>query len=176
VPEMRITQNTIRYGSQVFQIKNVTQTRVESWKENPKISPKALFFLFAIASGFFYLDARIADWVYDLFRNRPIGMGKFSDYLIGVFLLGIFAYGIWQRTQLQFYTLTIETNSGSSKLFSSRDKNGIFSVANTIVEVMEDGEKPANYSVTIDQSKITIGDSFQNIGSNTSITNRSTVS
>ena len=156
---MDITSNTIKYGTQIFQLRNITQIRVEAWKKSPKVSNTALLILSALTWMCWFYPA-LPQGIYSAFSDRSLPPAWLL--LAGLGTLGMVAYGIWNRTQLKFYTLYIETSSASSSLFSSRDYQGISEVAQKIHTVMEERHANLAYHVTIDQSKITIGDTISN--------------
>ncbi|MEM8517588.1 DUF6232 family protein [Janthinobacterium sp. CAN_S7] len=109
-----------------------------------------------------------------LFGRRP-DLPAWLYVLAGLAFLSIAGYGLWDRTQLKYYTLFVETSAGSSSLLQSRDKQGIEAIAQAIINVMENRQTAATYHVNVDQSKVTFGDEFSNIGSGASIANRSEI-
>ncbi len=109
--------------------------------------------------------------IYAAFSNKALP--RAITLLLGLAMLGIAAYGIWNRTQLTFYTLYIETSSASSSVFSSRDWDGIYDVSKKIQAVMEERHAHLAYHVTIDQSKVTVGDLITN--TNGTVINKSTI-
>lgn len=152
---MDITTNTIKYGTQIFQLRNITQIRVQKWKKPPKLSNATIIILLGAAWVLCFYPVLPAD-IYRTLSGKE--WSRAMSILMGLMLFGIAVYGIWNRTRLIFYTLFIETSSASSSLFSSRDKQGIDEVAQKIYTVMEERHSQLAYHVTIDQSKITIGD------------------
>ena len=114
---MDITSNTIKYGTQIFQLRNITQIRVEAWKKSPKVSNTALLILSALTWMCWFYPA-LPQGIYSAFSDRSLPPAWLL--LAGLGTLGMVAYGIWNRTQLKFYTLYIETSSASSRAASRR--------------------------------------------------------
>lgn len=167
---MDITSNTIRYGAQIFQLRNITQIRVEAWKKAPALGNLSILIWLGLTWACWFYPT-LPEGIYSFFSGtRP---ARAISLLLGLVALGIAAYGIWNRTQLNFYTLYIETSSASSSLFSSRDKDGIQNVADKIYAVMEERHAQLAYHVTIDQSRVSIGDVITN--TNGTIINKSNV-
>lgn len=161
---MDITSNTIKYGAQIFQLRNITQIRVEAWKKAPKLGNVSVLILLGLTWACWFYPT-LPEGIYSVFSD--VGPPRAMSLLLGLLTLGIAAYGIWNRTQLKFYTLYIETSSASSSLFSSRDKDGIQNVADKIYAVMEERHAQLAYHVTIDQSRVTVGDVITNTNGTT---------
>lgn len=156
---MDITTNTIKYGAQIFQLRNITQIRVEHWKKPPALGNIILLILLGLTWVCWFYPV-LLEQIYSLFSSKLLP--STWPLMAGLLTLAGAGFGIWNRTQLKFYTLYIETSSASSGLFSSRDKSGIENVAQKIHAVMEERHAQLAYHVTIDQSKITIGDNISN--------------
>lgn len=156
---MDITTNTIKYGTQIFQLRNITQIRVEDRKKPPKLGNATLLILLGLTWIFWFYPV-LPEEIYSATSDKV--MPRAWSQLAGLAMLIIAGYGLWNRTQLKFYTLYIETSSANSSLFSSRDKKGIEEVSEKIHTVMEERHTQLAYHVTIDQSKITIGDIISN--------------
>ena len=74
------------------------------------------------------------------------------------------ACGIIERfTKAKRYGITIETNAGSTKLLTSKDESLINRIINTIAEIMNNQDKPANYTFNVsDGDIINQSGSFEN--------------
>jgi hypothetical protein len=71
--------------------------------------------------------------------------------------------------------LFVETSAGSSSLLQSRDEPGIHAIAQAIIDAMENRHTAATYHINVDQSKVTFGDEYSNIGAGAAIINRSSI-
>jgi Family of unknown function (DUF6232) len=174
--DLTITNNTLRFGSQLFQIHNITQIRIDVWKRNPRIGTGTMLALLLISWVLSYSDPLLFQRLSNQLLSTRLSYSPGLYVLIGLCFFGLFVYGVWDRTKLKQYTLYLETNSGSSKLFSSPDLKGIRKIASAIHNVMENRNTPVSYHVNVDQSKITLGDEFANIGEGATVINRSAVS
>lgn len=163
-----ITSNTIRYGTQIFQVRNITQINVQAWRHLPKISWKVLLLSLCLGGALCLYDPMLFEKIsYQLFGNG-IGLERRYYYFAGMLLLLIFAYGTWERTRLKFYTLSIETSGHVASLFSSRDKTAILDAAQKIHTVMEERNVQHSYHVSV-------GDIIQNTGAGATIINKSII-
>lgn len=170
---LTISNQTLRYGQQVFSVHNITQIRVDPWKRKPTFSNGFMLLLLFLGWLLFYASPlflqNLFNNTFSTHLNYPPGL----YIMIGAGSLALLCYGIWDRFHLKRYTLFLETASGSSKLFSSPDQKSIEKIASAIHYVMENRHTPIKYTVNIDQSKITLGDEFSNIGDSATIINRS---
>lgn len=173
--DLTITNNTLRYGAQVFAIHNITQIRVDPWKRLPRIGARVMVGLLVVAWLLCYLDPLFAQSFFNAIFEKHVNQPPGLYFLVGLAAFCLFVYGLWDRTKLKQYTLYLETSSGSSKLFSSSDRRGIGKIAGAIQTVMEHRDTPVAYHVNVDQSKITLGDEFSNIAEGVNIINRSKV-
>ncbi len=173
--ELTITNNTLRYGGRVYPIHNLTQTYVQERERLPRFSLFFILLCLALAWLLCIHDPLIVEHLSaQLFERRP-DLPAWLYVLAGLALLSIAGYGLWDRTQLKYYTLFVETSAGSSSLLQSRDKQGIEAIEQAIINVMENRQTTATYHINVDQSKITFGDEFSNIGSGANIANRSEI-
>lgn len=172
---LQITNNIIRYGGQIFQVHNITQVHVQHWKRKPKIRARWMVSLSVLVSVLCFLDPLLFERLSQSFLGTRPGLSAGAYQLAGLVGACVILYGIADRFKLNQYTLFFETNSGSNRLFTSRDKKGIYAIADAIASVMENRNVPVNYHVSVDQSKVVLGDEFSNIGANSTIVNRSRV-
>lgn len=173
--ELTITNNTLRYGARVYPIHNLTQTYVQERKRQPRLGLFAILLCLALAWLLCLQEPLILERLASQWFGRHPGWPAWLYVLAGLGLFALACYGLWDRTQLRYYTLFVETSAGSSSLLQSRDRKGIEAIAQAIIDVMENRATAATYHVNVDQSKVTFGDEFSNIGSGTNISNRSEI-
>lgn len=78
------------------------------------------------------------------------------------------ACGIIERfTKSKRYGIAIETNAGMSKLLISKDKSLINRILNTIAEIMNNQDKPANYTFKVSNEDVVNQNSSFAIGFDT---------
>jgi hypothetical protein len=150
-----ITNKTIRAGHQTYQISNLTSIGKYKIEKKSKVSDffEGVMFLFAVAAAL--IAAIIIFFV-----------GEF-DYLIKiVFPCAGFAAACFQIAEYfkipPSYALSIETNSGSSNLFSSKNEGFINNLVELLHGIMENQKENISYVVNIKE---------QNVNQNTAIGN-----
>ncbi|WP_426054494.1 DUF6232 family protein [Janthinobacterium sp. PSPC2-1] len=173
--ELTITNNTLRYGARVYPIHNLTQTYVQERERLPRFGLFTILFCLALAWLLCIHEPLIVERLALQWFGRQPAWPAWLYVLAGLALFAIACYGLWDRTQLTYYTLFVETSAGSSSLLQSRDKKGIEAIAQAIINVMENRTTAATYHINVDQSKVTFGDEFSNIGSGANINNRSEI-
>jgi hypothetical protein len=151
---LRITEKTIKYSGQTYQLSNITQ--VTKLKVTHHRTVKILLSIILGVLGLALTNVRELQYL-------PIFL--FPTAII------IFIWAIFRRTK---YVLVLETNSGSMEMFSSKNEKFIDDVIDTISNVIDDQINEPN--IVINSYKQTIkniggdevaGDKFSdNINSN----------
>lgn len=164
---LSITDKTIKYGSQVYQLNNITQ--VGKYKANKK---RWLMAFFAVIVGVFGVV---------IATQRGGEVVGLAVIFIAVILL------LLSVLRKRLYLLRLETSSGSTELFTSKDEAFIDKLITIISEVMESQIEGTNFIAYTDKSKIinnsnqkivrgdeVAGDKFDNLNlKNSQIVNRS---
>ncbi len=162
-----ITEKTIKYSGQVYQLKNITQ--VGKYKIRQKRWSIAFVTILIGVGGIAIMGQRGAE---------PLGAG-----IIG-FALVLFLWNVFRKRK---FLLRLETSSGNSELFTSKDEPFIDDLIANITEIMELEIEGTNIVAYTDKSKIVnntiqkqvkgdevAGDKFNNLNmKNSQIVNRS---
>lgn len=168
---LEITNKTLRYSGQIFQISNLTNVgKYKLKKKRSFITSILLLPSIAGAIGCVILGIRLLE------GGRSDDAAFISFVIAGV----LFIIFLLMRKKKNIYALGIETNSGSTELFSSKNEEFIDDLVLTIARVMEDQNQEASYTVNIKSAKIQnnsigeaiMGDKFGNI-SNSAFINKS---
>ena len=164
---LSITSRTIRFGSRVYQLRNVTNIAMLTIQPTYSITMKG----FVISGILFFILMSIDNSVSRLF---------------GLLALAVFGYGIYERsTKKPEYALHLETSSGSQKVISSDDKSFIEKIVAKIYMFMDDESIDSKYvfnledrSIKVDksisvegdvkESTLLSGDAYDSFGSTTS--------
>jgi len=137
---LSISNNIIKYGGTVYPIKNISYTSVvekevssEKWNGLPFIAIGVVLFL--------------------------LGFGYFLFFIFSIVLF-IFGAKSYKTNYQTFYGLVLQTNSGSSELFFSADKDFIIKISDLIIMAMEDS---GNINQTINIGEQIFHDNSTNI-------------
>jgi hypothetical protein len=133
---LSITNRTLTLGSTVYQVSNITS--VGKYRIKPSYLFRRRFIIACGMLGWFSTQ---------LVQNNP-------DILVLKWLAGILIFlvtlGILEHlAKTKKYGLSIETNSASSRLISSRNEKLIDRIIAKIVEIMNDRDAPANYTFNV---------------------------
>lgn len=151
-----VTNKTLRYGSQTYQIRNLTHVAKYEVERKYEFSVGSIFWAALVCLGSIY-------FVFVDFGARWGGL------IITIVAGSVAAIGVVERLASPKYAFGLETSAGSSKLFSSADENFIDDLVSKISFIMDNDNAPANYTVNIadhsitDNSETVMGDKFQNI-------------
>lgn len=137
-----ITDKTIKYSGQVYQLKNITQ--VGKYKVKRGWVGRVIFALLIGAGGIAMAE-----------ETREDGFA-----LVGLAVAALLL--LWTIFRRSHYLLRLETSSGSAELFTSRDESFIDELIRTISDVMEEQQEGTNIIAYTDKSKI-INNSTQKI-------------
>jgi hypothetical protein len=164
---LQITERTVKYSGQVYQLRNITQVgkyRVKQMRRFP-----AIVSILIGGAGIAIGSQR---------GGEPVGAG-----MIGFALILLLWSMIFRKSK---FVLMLETSSGSAELFASKNEVFIDQLISTISDVMEQQTEGTNIIAYTDKSKIVnnsiqkikgdavAGDKFENIHDST-IVNRSVV-
>ncbi|MEO0644654.1 MAG: DUF6232 family protein [Cyanobacteria bacterium J06650_10] len=135
---LSISKRTIRFGSRVYQLRNVTN--IAMLTINPTYISTIQGFL---VSGILFLIL--------------ISIDNFVSKLLGILALLSFGLGIYERVSKKpEYALQIETSSGSQNLISSSDKAFIKNIISKIYMFMDDEEQDAKYVFNLEDRSISV--------------------
>ena len=145
--KLNVTNNTITLDNIVFQVRNITA--VGKYRIKPKFFFKLSFIIICVILSLVGIE-----WVKS---NPDVKWFTFSVIFLA-------ACGIIERfTKAKRYGITIETNAGSTKLLTSKDESLINRIINTIAEIMNNQDQPANYTFNVsDGDIINQSGSFEN--------------
>ncbi|MGL4501004.1 MAG: DUF6232 family protein, partial [Planktothrix sp.] len=121
IHKIHITQNTVRFGSDVYQFKNVTGFGMITIKNTV---PKVAIFLFcligvcALITGIFSANEEISSW------------GAFLLFMGLLFMVN-------NKNPDTTYGLKIYLPSNEDKIFLSKDREGIKEIVSYLYEFME---------------------------------------
>lgn len=130
------TDRTISFNGTTILSKNVAKYEQYGVKRVNKISIKQMIVFSFVAIASYFLET----------------YGK----VFSVVLLGVVAYGIYERVRKLEYGLTIELNSGTRHYFIHKDRAGIESLFKLITEAIE-SETPLRLNAKFENSKVIIG-------------------
>lgn len=164
---LSITDKTIKYSGQVYQLSNITQ--VGKYKVSKRRWMTGIIAVLIGAGGVAIAGQR--------------GSEEVGIVVIGFAVLLM----LWTVFRKRLYLLRLETSSGSAELFTSKDEKFIDELITTISEVMESQIEGTNIIAYTDKSKIinnsshkivkgdeVAGDKFDKINlKNSQIVNRS---
>lgn len=133
---IEITKNTVRFGSKVYQFRNVTGFGLAEVK-NKNFFPSGLIFI-----GFIF----------------GLSLITFTDSKFFGLLIVAAAVGgiIANNSQPKLYGFQLELNSGTNKVFITSDLDGVRRVVSVLYDFMENGVE-GSYVINIDQSRASIG-------------------
>ena len=136
---LSITNKTLRYGNQTYQISNLTHVAKYEIEKKPKIKTSVLIWAIVICIGSFLQSAN-----------------SVGEFIIVSLITGTVAVvGVRERIAPPTYAFSLETSSGSSKLFSSTNEQFIDNLIARISRIMDDDTVPVSYSVNIADNSIT---------------------
>lgn len=137
--ELFITNRTLRAGSQTYQISNLTRIGTNEVHRENKYLGAAKFF-----GAIVVICIAIA-----LIGEQPAFFG-------GSVGSGFIAYKLYTSGELPtLYVFSLETNSGSTGVFSSQDRKFVEQLVSLVHQVMERDDERISYHVNIDQKTIT---------------------
>ncbi|MCV6613329.1 MAG: DUF6232 family protein, partial [Amphritea sp.] len=111
--QIEINKNILKFGSSVYQFKNVTGFHVGEFDKEP--FPRQLFILLLIL-GFATLV-----------------------FIVGIIFLGLAAWIFYRhRKQESVYGLAIYLNSGKQRIFRSTDKDFLYRIVNAMYRLMSE--------------------------------------
>ncbi|NEO52403.1 MAG: hypothetical protein F6K54_04505 [Okeania sp. SIO3B5] len=144
---LNITNNTITLDNKVYQVRNITS--VGKYRIKPNYFFKLNFIIICVILSLVGIE-----WM----KSNP-DVKWFTFSIIFVTALGI----IERFTKAKRYGITIETNAGSTKLLKSKDESLIDTIINTIAQVMNNQDKPVNYTYNIsDGDIVNMNGTFEN--------------
>lgn len=133
---IHITKRTVRFGSDVYQFRNIAGFGLAKVKTTNIIPLKVIVALFAIGG---------------LLAIAPPSRG------VGVLMILLAVGAVFlNSSQPKKHGLKLSINSGESKVFISSDLLGIKEVVMKLYEFMENGIE-GSYTINIDQSRASIG-------------------
>jgi hypothetical protein len=130
---IKITKNTVQFGSSIYQFKNVTGFKVGHLPK--KKFP--LFLVLFLGVGGLGLISYVGSW----------GL---------VFLLAAVAVAVFHLSKVQYYGLSLFLNSGQESFFVSSDKNFLHKVVLTLYEFMEE-DRDGVVNIDMSNRSVTIG-------------------
>jgi hypothetical protein len=140
--EIEITRNTIKFGTSLYQFKNLTGLKVG--KIDKKMFPFQIVLPFGIGGLF----------IYNL--NNLFGI---------IFILVAIIWTVKHFMQIQQYGLILYLNSGQQRIFISDDRKFLMNIVSEIYKLMKSG---GDGSISIDMSNRSInvgeGGLFSGIG------------
>jgi hypothetical protein len=131
-----ITNKTVQFGEEVYQFHNMTGFGVS---EIPRILLPIKLIL-----GLFLLGLFAANFPDDAARS-------FGIFLIVISLVCL----VYNQVQPRKYGLAIYFNSGRSRFFSTRDKEGLKAVVATLYKYMDSDKDLGTYVVNIVEGSVT---------------------
>ncbi len=147
---LNVTNNTITLDNKVYQVRNITS--IGKYKIKPNYFFKLKFLIICVVLSLLGIAWMI---------NTPDGKWFTFSFTFGAIFLA--ALGIRERLTAKRYGITIETNAGSTRLLTSNDESLINRIINTIAEIMNNQDKPANYTFNVsDGDIINQSGSFEN--------------
>ena len=158
---LNITNKTIRFGTSTWQISNLVHVATEEDTFEPvfKISVGKLVKAAIVLVSSISLTIYFAYWQWWVLA--PI--------LISILIIALGARERWKKKEWHEYSLQLETNSGSSCVFSSSSKAFIDKLVVRISDIMDNDAAPVSYTVNVQDNSITDnsehvgGDKFQEI-------------
>jgi hypothetical protein len=119
---IEITKNTVKFGSSIYQFKNVTGFKVG---EQPKSKiPFFVAFLLAFLGSIFYLIGNtIGNSLWLQFGQVSLALSALICYV--------------NITQIPSYGLNLSLNSGEERFFVSKDKEFLMKIVNTLYDFMK---------------------------------------
>jgi hypothetical protein len=133
---LSITNRTLTLGSTVYQVSNITS--VGKYRIKPS-------YIFKIR---FIIMCSILSWLaIQLAGNNPDTL--ILKWLAGI-VISLVILGLLERlTKTKKYGLSIETNSASSRLISSKNEKLIDRIIDKLIEIMNNRDAPANYTFNV---------------------------
>lgn len=152
---LEITNQTLRFSNQIIQMRNITRVGKYTIRQRWKILVGLLVPVVAVGSLVVMTDQRT-----DPDRIAVLVVG-------GVILVVLILLLLKKKT----FALLLETSSSSKQLFTTKDGPFMDELVDTIGEVLDNQEKPANYTVNIRSAKIedhsvretVMGDKYENV-------------
>jgi hypothetical protein len=152
---LTLTNQTLKYAGHVVQVRNLTRVSKYAVKQRWKILVALLGLVVLIGSFVIASEARGDE--------APVVLVAGGSILFVLLLL---------LRKKRTYALVLETSSGSTDLFSTKDSHFVDEVVATIADVMEHQERPVTYtmnirSATIEDNSVrgdtVMGDKFANV-------------
>ncbi|GGA37618.1 DUF6232 family protein [Okeania sp. KiyG1] len=148
---LNVTNNTITLNNEIYQVRNITA--VGKYRIKPNYFFKLNFIIICVILSLIGIE---------LMKSNP----DVKWFTFSVIFLA--ACGIIERfTKSKRYGIAIETNAGMSKLLISKDKSLINRILNTIAEIMNNQDKPANYTFKVSNEDVVNQNSSFAIGFDT---------
>jgi hypothetical protein len=136
--QIEITQNVIKFGSSVYQFRNVTGFKVSKIEKSVQ---SLVFGIVLTLIGFSLVNL-----------SPPIGITAIG---IGIFL--IYQYAI----QKNDYIFSIFLNSGRESVFISKDRAFLMEIVSLVYKIMLEGSE-SKYLVNIQDRSINVSGSVNN--------------
>lgn len=143
-PNIYITRNTIKFGDNVYQFKNVTGFGISELKKNDLYLKIAIILLLS--------------WLSIVFFPEIPGGFKFIHLVLTV--VAFYIYG----KQATYYALALYLPSGDNKMFVSSDVTGLRKMIDTLYEYMENPNIEGGFIFKIDKSHTSIDQSNSSFG------------
>lgn len=136
---LSLTNKTLRVGSQIYQLRNITNLDIVRVKPNYIVTLQAILVLFFVGSFLFVLEFEMIQ-------------------ILGLLAWIIALTGIVERIfKKRRYGLLMETNAASKTLVSSPDKDFMQKLIGKIYEVMNNEDIAASYVFNMQDKSIKIG-------------------
>jgi hypothetical protein len=144
--ELQITNKMIRFGGDIYPLRNISHVRSVVLKpdyKNPVTPGMVLFALAAIVVGVLVGIGEILQ-ASSLQTQLIVGLGSFA---VGSLIL----VSCWRKRNPppDEYGIQLATNAGAKSLFSSSNEDFIEMVVMRIVDVIEHGDRPTDVTVNI---------------------------
>lgn len=136
---LTITENTIKYGDNVYQLKNITH--VGKYTVNRRRVRNIIAALILAGIGFFLLSMGVRG---DFIQILILGSWGVAAVLL---LWGIFSF--------KKYALVVETSSGRTEIFTASKERFVDEIISQISEVMENPQKGTNITYNMEKMEIT---------------------
>lgn len=135
---LQLSSRTLRFGSQIYQLKNITNVAMIKIRPWYFVSIKG----FIISGILFFVLAPIET--------------DFARIVLFISII-IFIGGICERLiKKPYYALHLETSAGSQRLISSSDKNFIEQIVSKIYSFMDDDSLDAKYVFNLEDRSIQV--------------------
>lgn len=138
---LALTNKTLKVGSQIYQIRNITHVEIVKLKPKRIVTNKAIIVFLLIGI---------------LLKAVEIYNLRFLAYLS----FSIASFGILESIRKKVsYGLILETNAAKNILFSSSDREFMQLLNTKIYEVMNNEDVPASYIFNMQDRSVNVGGS-----------------